>query len=130
MYRPLVTSAQCIIGTEKYPDSGISLNYNDDDYSQGYGQIKEAFKALTRDNILQPYISEDDFRSSNDDNDIGFKIYAFDIRYQNNFESFQPIKVEFKFDGVVPAGIYGYALVLLNRLISISSDGQKMFDLN
>ena len=25
-YRPLVTSAQCIIGTEKYPDSGIFLN--------------------------------------------------------------------------------------------------------
>ena len=42
-YRPLVTSVQCIIGTEKYPDSGILLNYNDDNYSQGYGQIKEAF---------------------------------------------------------------------------------------
>ena len=120
-YRPLVTSAQCIIGTEKYPDSGILLNYNDDDYSQGYGQIKEAFKALTKDNILQPYISEHDFRSSN-----GYNIYAFDIRYQKNFESSQPIKVEFKFDGVVPAGIYGYALVLTNRLISMSSDGQRM----
>ena len=56
-YRLLVTSAQCIIGTEKYPDSGILLNYNADDYSQGYGQIKEAFKALTKDNILQPFIS-------------------------------------------------------------------------
>ena len=52
-YRPQVTSAQCIIGTEKYPDSGILLNYNDDDYSQGYGQIKEAFKALTKDDLLQ-----------------------------------------------------------------------------
>ena len=39
-YRPLVTSTQCIIGTEKYPDSGILLNYNNDDYSQGYGPIK------------------------------------------------------------------------------------------
>ena len=47
-YRPPVTSAQCIIGTEKYPDSAILLNYNDDDYGQGYGQIKEAFKALTK----------------------------------------------------------------------------------
>ena len=129
-YRPLVTSAQCIIGTEKYLDSGILLNYNDDDYSQGYGQIKEAFKALTKDNILQPYISEHDFRSSNGVNDVGYNIYAFDIRYQKNFESSQPIKVEFKFDGVVPAGIYGYALVLTNRLISISSDGQRKFDLN
>ena len=128
-YRPLVTSAQCIIGTEKYPDSGILINYNDDDYSQGYGQIKEAFKALTKDNLLQPYISDDDFRSSNNGDNIGYNIYVFDIRYQKNFESSQPIKVEFKFGGVIPAGIYGYALVLTNRLISIGSDGQRMFDL-
>ena len=128
-FRPLVTSAQCIIGTEKYPDSGILLNYNDDDYSQGYGQIKESFKALTEVNLLQQYQSEHDFRSSNDGNNIGYNIYVFDIRYQKIFESSQPIKVEFKFDGVVPTGIYGYALVLTNKLISISSDGQRMFDL-
>ena len=128
-YRPLVTSAQCIIGTEKYPDSGILLNYNDDDYSQGYGQIKKAFKALTKDNLLQPYLSDHDFRSSNDGNNIGYNIYAFDIRYQENFESSQPIKVEFKFNEVIPVGIYGYGLVLTNKLISISSDGQRMFDL-
>ena len=60
-----VVSAQCIIGTEKYPDAGILLKYDDDDYSQGYHQIKEAFKALTKDDILQPYISEEDFRCSN-----------------------------------------------------------------
>ena len=123
-----VIPAQCIIGTEKYPDSAILLNYNDDDYSQGYGQIKEAFKALTKDNILQPYISEDDFRSSNDGDD-GYNIHCFDIRYQKTYESGQSVKVEFKFDNVIPAGIYGYALVLTNRLVSISSDGQRMFDL-
>ena len=70
-YRPLVTSAQCIIGTEKYPDSGIFLNYNDDNYLQGYGQIKEGFKAPTKDDILQPYISEHDFKSSNNGNNNG-----------------------------------------------------------
>ena len=129
-YRTLVTSVQCIIGAENYPDSGNLLKYNDDDYSQGYGQIKEAFKALTKDKLLQPYISEDDFRSSNDDNDIVYNIYAFDVRYQKDFECSQPIEVEFKFDGVIPAGIYGYTLVLTNRLISIGSDGQRMFDLN
>ena len=127
-YRPPVTSAQCIIGTEKYPDSATLLDYKDDDYSQGYGQNKEAFKALTKDDILIPYISDHDFRSSNDGNSIGYRLYVFDIRYQKNFESAQPIKVEFKFDGVVPAGIYGYALVLTNKKISISSDGQRHFD--
>ena len=124
-----VISAQVVIGTERYPDSAILINHDDDDYSQGYGLIKEAFKALTKDDILQPYISEDDFRSSNEGNNIGYNIYAFDIRYQKNFENAQPVKVEFKFSENIPAGIYGYALVLTNKLLSIGSDGQRMFDL-
>ena len=128
--RSPVISAQVVIGTERYPDNSILLNYEDDNYSQGYGQIKEAFKALTKDNILQPYISDQDFRSSNDGNDIGYNIYAFDIRNQKNFENAQPVKVEFKFSENIPAGVYGYALDLTNKLVSISSDGQRMFDLN
>ena len=124
-----VISAQVVIGTARYPDAAIILNYDDDDYSQGCGLIKEAFRALTKDDILKPYITEDDFRSSNEGNNIGYNIYAFDIRYQKNFENAQPVKVEFKFSENIPAGIYGYALVLTNKLISISSDGQRMFDL-
>ena len=124
-----VISAPVVIGTERYPDSGILLNYDDDDYSQGFGLIKEAFRALTKDDILKPYITEDDFRSSNEGINIGYNMYAFDKRYQKNFENAQPVKVEFKFSENIPAGIYGYALVLTNRLISITSDGQRMFDL-
>ena len=70
-YGPPVTSAQCIIGTKKYPDSAILLNYDKDDHSRGSGLIKEAFKALTRDDILQPFISENDFKSYNDGDNIG-----------------------------------------------------------
>ena len=70
-YRPPMTSAHCIIGAEKNPDSAILLNYDDDDNNQGYGQNEEAFTALIKDEILQPYISEHDFRSSNGDNNIG-----------------------------------------------------------
>ena len=40
-----VTSCQCIIGTEKYPDNSILLNYDDDNFSQGFAQINEAFRA-------------------------------------------------------------------------------------
>ena len=128
-YRPPVTSAQGIIAPEKYPDSAFLLKYDDDDYNQGYGQIKEAFKAQTKDDILQPYKSDNDFRSSNNNNDIGYNLYVFGIRYQKTLENAQPIKVEVKFDGVIPAGIYGYASVLTNTLLSISSDGQRHFDL-
>ena len=60
-----VVSAQCVIGTENYPDAGVLLNYDDDDCSQGYSQIKGVFRALTKDDILQTYIKDDNFRSSN-----------------------------------------------------------------
>ena len=104
---PLV-SAQAIVSTEKYPDAGIFLNYNDDDYSQWYSQIKEAFRALTKDHILQPYIRHDNFRTSNvGADDVGYILYVFYIRYQKNFIKSQPIEVEFKFDGVVPNDING-----------------------
>ena len=96
------------------------MNYNDDDYSQGCAQIKEASRALTIDDILQPNLSDNDFKSTNINNNIGYNLYVFDIRYQKSFESAQPLKIEFKHDGVVPAGIYWYALVLTNKLISIS----------
>ena len=129
-FRLPVVSAQCSIGTEKYPDSAILLNYNDDDYSQGYHQIKDAFKTLTKDDILEPYISEEDFRFSNDAaNDVGFNLYVFDIRYQKNYTASQPIKGEYKFNRVVPNDVNGYALVLTNKLVYISSDGQRHFDL-
>ena len=51
-----VTSAQCIIGTEKNPDAGILLNYDDDDFSKGFSQPKENFRALQKDDTLQPFI--------------------------------------------------------------------------
>ena len=69
------------------------------------------------------------FRSSNDNNGVGGNIYAFDIGFQEYFKAAQPIKIEFNLDAVVPAGIYSYASVLTNRLVDISLDGQRKFDL-
>ena len=56
-----VIGAQFIIGTEKHLDARISLNYDDDDdeYSQGFCQIKEVPRVLTKDDILKSYISGD-----------------------------------------------------------------------
>ena len=126
-----VVSAQCNIGTEKYPDAGILLNNDDDDdLSQGYSQIKETLGALTKDDILRPCISNDNFRTSNvraDDN--GFDLYVFDKRYQKNFTNSQPFKVEIKIDRADPYDINGFALVLTNKLVSVSSDGNRHFDL-
>ena len=128
--RLFVVSAHCIIGREKYTHAGFLLNYGDDDYGQGYSQIKEAFRALTKDNILQPYMSDHNFRNSNvRADDVGHNLYVFDKRHQKNFTNSQPIKVEFKLNRVVPNDVNGYALFLTNKSVSISSDGQRHFDL-
>ena len=74
-----IASGQCIIGNEKYLDTAILLNFNDDDYSQGNHQIKEVFKALTYDDLLQPYKSENDYRSSNDGDDIGLLVIVYTL---------------------------------------------------
>ena len=58
---------------------------------------------------------------------ILFTLSIYDIK--KNFESGQSVKVEFKLDGVLPAGIYGYGWVWTNRMVSINSNGQGMFDL-
>ena len=125
-----VTSAQCVIRTEKYPDAGILINYDDDYYSQGYAQIKGVSRALTKDDIFQPYITDDDFRSSIvRADDVGYNIYVFDIPYQQMFTTLQLIKVEFEFDGVVAKDMNGYALVLTKKLVCIGSDSHWHFDL-
>ena len=91
-YSHPVTATHCFIGTEKYPDHSILLKSNDDDYVQGFGEIKEASRAPTKDDILQPYISENDFRSTNNNHDIGYNFNVFDMRYQKNLESVQQLK--------------------------------------
>ena len=126
-----VTSCQYIIGLEKYPDSGLLINYDDNEYSQVYSQIKEAFRASTKNDILQPFLSDENLGSSNvRADDIGINLNVFDIRFRQNYTASQPITVEFEFEGVIPNVINGYALVLTIQLVSVSSDGQRHFDLN
>ena len=66
-----VTSVQCIVGTERDPDNSILLKNDDDDYFQGFGRNKEVFRGLTKDDNFIPFISDNDFRSSDCDTDIG-----------------------------------------------------------
>ena len=125
-----VVRCQSILVTEKYPDAGVILFYDDDDCSQGYCQVKEAFTALSKYDILQPYISDDDFRSSNVRVvAIGYTLYVFDIQYQQSLTFSQPFKVDFNFYGIVPNEINGHALLLKNKMVCVNSDGQRRFDL-
>ena len=56
---------------------------------------------------------------------------VFGIRYHQDYSSAQPIKIKFDFRPAVPAGtgLLGYALLLTNKYLSNSSDGQHHFNL-
>ena len=51
---------------------------------KGYGLIKEGFRDPTKDDIINPYISDNDFRSSLNGKDIGYILHVFDIGYHRN----------------------------------------------
>ena len=96
--RPPVTSAQCIIATKKCPHAAIKINYDDYLCSWRNGEIREAFRALTKEDILKSYTSDHDFRSTNvndaedDDAIVGYYLYVSDLQYRKILEAAQPIK--------------------------------------
>ena len=63
-YRPSVVNAQGTIGSEKFSDADINFKYAIDENSQAYGEI--ASRHLVKDDILQPYITQNDIISSNE----------------------------------------------------------------
>ena len=63
----------------------MNLTCLDDDYPQGFTQAKEALRCLTKIVILQPYLFDHAFRSSDLGDgvtEVDFILYVFDIRYQ------------------------------------------------
>ena len=122
-----------LLAVKKLPDAGIYCTYAIDKYSKAYGEIVSWFRLLANDNILQPYLTQKNFIASTNylDDNAGFNIYVFDIRHYQDYSSAQPTKVGFDSRPAIPAGnnLIGYALLLTNKLVSLSSDGQKQFDM-
>ena len=118
-----VSDAVCKIGSEKYPDDGIKCDYDRDKYDQAYSEIENFYHLKSETNLLNPFIDLHKFRRS-------YNFYVFDLSKQKDQIASQPIRLEFKFNAAFGvAGYIAYALVLTPKLISISSDGQRHFDL-
>ena len=109
----------CKIGSEKHPDDGIEC----DKYDQAYSEIENFYQLKSETNVLNPFIDLHKFRRS-------YNFYVFDLSKQKDLTASQPIRLEFKFSAAFGVALYiAYALVLTPKLISISSDGQRHFDL-
>ena len=57
-----------------------------------------------------------------------YRIYVFDMRFQRDHIGPQRIQLNFKFSAAV-ADVICHALVLTRKVISVSSDGNKMVDI-
>ena len=118
-----ISNAVCKIGSEKYPDDGIECDYDRDKYDQAYSEIEISNHLRSETSLLNPFIDLNKFRTN-------YNFYVFDLSKQKDHIASQPIRLEFKFNAaIVVANFVAYALVLTPKLISISSDGQKHFDL-
>ena len=118
-----VSNAVCKIGSEKYPDDGIECDYDRDKYDQAYSEIENVYLLTSETNLLNPLIDLHKFRTN-------YNFYVFDLSKQKDNIASQPIRLEFKFNAAIDVADYiAYALVLTPKLISISSDGQRHFDL-
>ena len=118
-----ISIAVCKIGSEKYPDDGIECDYDRDKYDQAYSEIENFYHLNSETNLLNPFIDLHKFRTN-------YPLFVFDLSKQKDQIASQPIRLEFKFNAAIDVADYiAYALVLTPKLISISSDGQRHFDL-
>ena len=118
-----ISNAVCKIGSEKYPDDGIECDYDRDKYDQAYSEIENFYQLKSETNLLNPFIDLHNFRTN-------YNFYVFDLSKQKNQIASQPIRLEFKFSAAIDVADYiAYALVLTPKLISVSCDEQRHFDL-
>ena len=118
-----ISNAVCKIGSEKYPDDGIECDYDRDKDDQAYSEIENFYHLKSETNLLNPFIDLHKFRTN-------YNFYVFDLSKQKDHIASQPIRLESKFSAAIDVAYYiAYALVLTPKLISISSDGQRYFDL-
>ena len=93
------------------------------------GETVCGFWNLAKENILQFYFTQVNFKTSKNypGGSPGYNLHGFDIRYHEDFISVQPNKVRFDFSRAVPAAtnLILYALLLTNKLVSVSSDCQR-----
>ena len=82
---------------------------------------------------MRPYFTQKQFLTAikYPEGNPGYRLFVFINSHHQEFISAQPVKVRFVFRPAVPAAtnLIGYALLLKNKLLLLSSDGQRQFDL-
>ena len=119
-----VIEASCNVGTVRYPDHEYQVDFDRNKYNEPYNEIRRFYKDYIK-GEGSPYITFKDFKEL-------YNLWVFDLRAQKDNPSAQPISINFKFRAGYDAVANNYqatALVLTQKIISVSSDGARQFDL-
>ena len=119
-----VIEASCKLGSVRYPEHEYQVDFTRNKYNEPYNEIRRFYKDYIK-GEGSPYISFKDFKEL-------YNIWVFDLRDQKYNPSSQPFSIEFKFMVGYDAVTNNYqatALVLSQKIISVSSDGQRQFDI-
>jgi hypothetical protein len=119
-----IISASVKIGSERYPDNSINLDYDRNNYNDAYEAIKRIKEEHFGVKELPPLINYKEFKDL-------YNIYVFDIRNQKEHLSAQQITINFQFRAGfnIAPNFSAIGLVLKNSVINISSDLNKMFSI-
>ena len=117
-----VTECYGKIDNEFYPEDRMNINYGTNNYNEDFKEIvsfNKDYNGLPHN--IKPYINHRTFKNN-------YRIYVFDTRYQRDHIGPQPKQLNFQFSAAV-ADVICHALVLTRKVISVSSDGNKMVDI-
>ena len=119
-----VIEASCNIGTVRYPDHEYQVDFERNKYNEPYNEIRRFYKDYIK-GEGSPYITFKDFKEL-------YNLWVFDLRAQKDNPSAQPISIHFKLRAgydAVPTNYQATALVLTQKVVSVSSDGARQFDI-
>ena len=120
-----VIGASLKIGSERYPDNEMQIDYNRNNYDEPYNELKRFKKEYIGEQSLPPFITYKEFKDL-------YNLYVFDIRNQKEHLSAQQLQIKFQFRAGYDAAAQNataFALVLKNRVIEISAQSNKQFDI-
>ena len=118
-----IIEASCNVGTVRYQDHEIQIDFQRNKYNEPYNEVRIFYKDYIKGEGA-PYISFRDFKEL-------YNLHVFVLRTQKDNASAQPIRVDFKLRAgyyAVATNYQATALVLTQKVISVSSDGVRMFD--
>ena len=119
-----ITSAQCRIGTDRYPDQPYTLDYTRNKYNDAYEAVRNYYYDFME-GKSSPYLTFKDLKTL-------YPFLLFDLRAQKEYLASQPIYIDIEFaEGFDAVGgdYMGIAVSSSRKVLSVSSDGKQQFEL-